>query len=161
MSKYQAEFDEESLIRIYVRLRNEEHRERNIQFAIYSKVLYNTNYRLPIESGGCIDRASTLKRIYADVSDAELQADKEAKMQQLSTRVTLRVVAPTTIVYFDVVTGQAISYEEYQRRYFEFLKKKSFVASVVPMLNVCLTRSSPVILQRCNKRQRLLQQEVV
>lgn len=161
------QFDEESLIRIFVRVRHEgmDSKQRQINSAIYSKVLADTQYRLPIVAAAH-DKDALLQRIIGDIKSAEERIILDLMIQDRVMQVKKTVVAPTTIVYIDAVTHLMISYDEYEQRYVKYLQaKKAFpmevlVSQVLEMpskrLHTPTIGQSPVIsVARCTKRRKL------
>jgi hypothetical protein len=116
-------FDDESLIRVFVRARAECTPKMSFCGALYTSVLQRTGYRLPLKQHLQDDeKRNNLKRVCADLKAAHEYTSAAEKEQYRVMNITHRVVAPTTIVYYDAASLHCIPYEEYERRYTQYIQ---------------------------------------
>jgi hypothetical protein len=128
------QFDDESLIRIFVRVRREDPIKEDasrVKMAVFTKILHNTEYRLPINKL-VEDRNIMMKRMIQDVTASSDTVCEELLMLDRVMQIKKKVIAPSTIVYFDSISNLKISYEEYERRYHDFVgAKKSMMVDAL------------------------------
>ena len=118
-------FDDESMIRIFVRIRQES-KENTAEAIIFSKILLSTSYRLPLcSTPSQAERVIIMNRVVADVEVSTRNMVHELKMQFSKMRIRVKVLPglSTTIIYQDTITGKDISYKEYESRYFSYISK--------------------------------------
>ena len=112
--------DERFLIRVFVRLRAE--KQSAPQRAIYASVLQQSKYKLPLQLIAP-DCAEILRKSFAELQVAHIEAKAEESCRNDGTCTYVKVLAPYRIVYSDSFSGCAISYEEYEGRYFAYLAR--------------------------------------
>jgi soluble lytic murein transglycosylase-like protein len=147
-------FDDESLVRIFVRIRSEHHKSDKCANTIYNALLSRTSYRLPTSS---IlqeqEKSHALKRISSDlkmIRSAHYESEREQKRMM---NFNMEVVQPAMIVYTDATSGLQIPYEEYERRYSQYciIKRKLSRADVyapAQQESFFSEESSPCIVKR-------------
>lgn len=156
------EFDDESLIRIFVQSRRVNLDHANI---LMSMVQAKTEYKLPdsFKNKETERNVPMLKHILSNLLLKEKERVTESELQNRLMNIWYHVVAPTTIVYFDTRTNIPISYEEYESRYYRHLGMKSYRDRVkndasISFYEAVSTSLSPTLLQQTPtggaKRQR-------
>ncbi len=95
--------------------------------AIFKIVLKNTNYRLPggFAEDEFVNQDAIIDRIRNDW--AENERDIKMLCQDLISHIkckSIRSLLTGVYCYFDVENGLRISHEEYERRYYLFVKSK-------------------------------------
>lgn len=157
-------FDDESLIRVFVRLRFENVNNTNNKtsethptyvMSIHDRVVLHTGYRLPIQLKPTLEERNVLLRqVLSDMKLVQTRVSQCEKDTLNTLNVTIQVVQPVTILYFDTISRLPISYDEYERRYFEFIRSKCVASAVLPLPPTSVlfsTGSSPYL-----KRRRLV-----
>ena len=122
-------FDDEYLIRVFVRIRREEtiptEKKNAMESALHHKIYQNSKYILPevIQRDGKGTHDFLINIISAIYKSDRLfaLATQEANREM---HVRSKVVVPTTIVYIDTITGLPISYNEFEARYYKHLASK-------------------------------------
>jgi hypothetical protein len=122
----EAGFDEEYLIRVFVKLRNNSNTQSNIPLAskIYTTIAHKTQYKLPmIVQRSELEKRMQLQHILTELSISDNYLVSSLREAGEVMHVSLKVVqVPITIIYKDTRTGSPISYEEYEGRYQNYLR---------------------------------------
>jgi hypothetical protein len=156
-----ADFDDESLIRVFVRLRAE--KNTSGQKFIYGKVQNNSSYKLP---AGILVPNSEKKKIMLDITNDSKIFLSTMIDQDIEMQVESRLIDSDTLVYFDRTSCAPIDYQEYEERYKHYVKACKLRTRIVHGLKSVVPKcilSSPLVLSNndCsfesgNKRPRLL-----
>lgn len=117
-------FDEEFLIRVFVRIKRGETRREDLEESIYSRILQRTNYRLP-HVNVARDKNEMSKRISADIAQLAVVMKEQLDEQENEMQVRKHTFTMSEVKhqYFDAVSGYAITYADYEERYYSFLKR--------------------------------------
>jgi hypothetical protein len=125
----QPDFDDEFLIRVFVRLRRQDSNSSSsattspLEHNITTKVMQATRYALPSRTRHSHTESKVrLKRTLSDLIAADETLTRSYNDAGEAMRVRVRVVEPTVISYCDAATGSPITYEEYESRYYGYLE---------------------------------------
>lgn len=118
-------YDNEYLIRVFVKMRRgcqEDHDTSHAVtlYSVFNQVIYNTKYKLPLPCSPM--QSKNLRHILFDLAKEESSKRALIKEDFIAMNVIYHHIE-NELFYYDITTKRRISYEEYQKRYNQWVLK--------------------------------------